>query len=274
MSAKEAVKKEFSVKEFDKYHFYRLAVQSPETDVVFFRDRYRELNQGADPRVFREDFCATFSLCCEWVKLHDTHQAVGVDRAAEPLAYGKKHYLLPLLPSQQRRVTTLLEDVLVTSASADIICAVNFSYFYFKQRQLLKTYFARCLQVLNSNGILILDCFGGSQCYQSNEEETAYEDLNFSYYWDQDNYDPISNYAKFYIHFKRAGEKKRKRVFIYDWRLWSISEVRELLSEVGFKQSTVYWEGTDENGEGNGEFTPEEQGEECESWVCYIVGQK
>ena len=123
---------------FDKYRYYRLAVQSPETDVRFFRDSYRELNRDLNPKVLREDFCATFSLCCEWVKLEHDYRAIGVDLDAEPLAYGKKHYLSQMIASQQARVTTYQEDVLKAPAKADIICAVNFSYFYFKERVTMK----------------------------------------------------------------------------------------------------------------------------------------
>ena len=103
-------------------------------------------------------------------------------------------------------------------------------------------------------------------------EETEHEDNNFSYFWDQENYDPITNHAMFHIHFRRHGEAKRKKVFSYDWRLWSIPELRDLLLEAGFSSVKVYWEGTDTEGEGDGEFTEAKVGEECESWIAYIVG--
>lgn len=96
----------------------------------------------------------------------------------------------------------------------------------------------------------------------------------YSYYWDQDCFDPITNEAQFYIHFKRRGEAKRQEVFSYDWRMWSIPELRDLLVEVGFSATYVYWEGSDKNGEGNGIFTRAERGEECEAWVAYIVAAK
>ena len=43
-----------------------------------------------------------------------------------------------------------------------------------------------------------MDIFGGSECYEANEEETEHDD--FSYFWDQDSYDPVTNEAMFYIH--------------------------------------------------------------------------
>ena len=52
----------------DKYSLYSRAVQQPDVDVRFLRELYREL-KGKTPKVLREDFCGTFSVCCEWVKL-------------------------------------------------------------------------------------------------------------------------------------------------------------------------------------------------------------
>ena len=35
-----------------------------------------------------------------------------------------------------------------------------------------------------------------------------------------------------------------------------LRKLKELLLEAGFSKVTVYWEGEDEDGEGNGEFSP------------------
>jgi len=64
-----------------------------------------------------------------------------------------------------------------------------------------------------------------------------------------------------------------KNAFVYDWRVWTLPELTEMLSEAGFNP-TVYWEGTDKNNEGNGIFTPATQGEADAGWVVYIVAQK
>ena len=72
--------------------------------------------------------------------------------------------------------------------------------------------------------------------FYSNEEETEHPDEGFSYFWDQDSFDPVSNHAKFYIHFKRRGEARQDRVFSYDWRMWSIPEIRDIMEDVGFRE--------------------------------------
>ena len=259
-------------KAFDKYWYYRHSVQSPDIDVRFMRNCYRKLKKK-NAYVFREDFCFTFALSCEWVKLGKTYRSFAIDIDDKPLKYGRENNLIHLNSHQQKRVRVIHSNVLKRNiAKADIISALNFSYFIFKDRKDLKRYFLNCLNSLNTNGVLILDCFGGSECLQANEEKVNYR--SFTYYWDQKSFDPISHRAVFHIHYKRRGEKKRKKVFSYDWRFWTIPEIQDLLQEVGFRKTHIYWEGTDKKGKGNSQFTRRKKGEECESWVAYIMSEK
>ncbi|SMF21053.1 class I SAM-dependent methyltransferase [Pseudobacteriovorax antillogorgiicola] len=261
------------MKDFDKYEYYQKAVQSPDADSEFMARVYRELREGREAKTLVEDFCAAFALCCEWVKLDDDKDAIGIDLDPEPVAYGRDHYLTELSEEQKNRIKILEANVMEKDLpKGDIIAALNFSYFGFKERPLLLDYFKSCYHRLHDDGLLILDCFGGPACMEPNEHETEYDD--FSYFWDQDTYHPLSNHAQFYIHFKRKGEKKRKKVFSYDWRLWSIAELKDLLQEAGFSKSVIYWEGTDEDGDGDGNYTLTEDGEQCESYVAYVIGIK
>jgi hypothetical protein len=77
-----------------------------------------------------------------------------------------------------------------------------------------------------------------------------------------------------HIHFKFPDGSKIKKAFTYEWRIWSLPEIRELLLEAGFKSARIYWEGEDEDGEGNGEFTETETGDADLAWVSYIVAEK
>lgn len=259
-------------KKFDKYWYYRHSVQSPDLDVRFMQNCYRSLRKKS-AYSFREDFCSTFALSCEWVKLGKLYRSIAVDIDSKPLKYGKENNLAHLNSQQQNRLSIIHDNVLdCRTAKVDIISALNFSYFILKQREDLKKYFLNCLKSLNKNGLLVLDCFGGSQCFQANEEQVNHG--TFTYYWDQESFDPISHRAVFHIHYKRRGEKKRKKVFSYDWRFWTIPEIKDLLQEVGFRKVHIYWEGTDEDGEGNSRFTRRKKGEECESWVAYIMSEK
>ena len=262
--------------EFNKYEYYLKSVQSPESDVAFIQEVYK-VRAGKLPRILREDFCGTFALCKEWVANNAKNNAIAIDLDSEPLDYGREN-ILPQLPvGARKRLKIVQGDVMTAKVElADVICALNFSYFGFKERATLVKYFKRSRQNLAEDGILVVDCFGGARCYQTSEEETDHEDEGFSYFWDQDTFNPITHDAQFYIHFKRKHEAKREKVFSYDWRLWSIPELRDMLADAGFSKTSVYWEGTDEeDGEsGNGIFTRSEVGDECEAWIAYIVAEK
>ena len=261
---------------FDKYKTYRTAVQSPEVDVVFLRRLYREL-KGRPAQSLREDFCGTFAISCEWAKLSKDHLSYGIDIDPEPLGYGLEHNLAELVPSVQKRVRVFQKSVLDRDLpSADIVCAMNFSYFCFKARHLLKQYFQNAATTLKPGGVFVVDAFGGPACQKANVEESPRK--GFRYVWEQVSYEPLTNEAVFHIHFKMRNGKGRyhtyREVFTYDWRMWSIPELREVMEEAGFKKTHVYWEGTARSGLGDGVFTRVEKGEECEAWVAYIVGEK
>jgi len=261
---------------FDRYDYYRRSVQSAEVDVLFMRDTYREF-KGKDPTVLREDFCGTFAISCEWVKLSPRFRAYGIDVDSEPILYGLTHYVDKLPKPARDRVKVQQADVLNPGLpKADIVAAMNFSHYVFKDRSVMKSYFHNCHSTLNQGGILLVDCFGGPLCQKSNVEETDHK--SHVYIWEQESFDPLSNEAIYHIHFKvkdASGRWKRhNRAFTYDWRMWSIPELREMMRETGFRKTHVFWEGTTRDGEGDGVFTRVERGEECEAWVAYVVGEK
>lgn len=257
---------------FDKYALYLNAVQSPEDDVEFYLKRYKEIRKGQKPKVLREDFCGAGAISCEWVKLDKAHKSSGLDLDSEPMDYGRRNYVAKLSSDQQSRIALIKKDVLSGSLpSADLAVAVNFSYFLFKKRETLKKYFKNVIESLNHKGLFILDIFGGTQCTDAIVDRTSRK--NFTYYWDQKSFDPVTNEAYFEIHF-RYKNKKYENVFNYDWRMWSIPEVEEILYEVGFQDVKIYWEGDDKKGGGNGVFTEVKKGESCLGWIAYLVGVK
>lgn len=256
---------------FDKYDLYLRAVQSPEGDVAFFDKVYRELRRGRSPKIMREDFCGTGALCCEWVKSGPEKVAYGLDLDTEPLEYGRANYISKLREPQRERVQLLRGNVLSKGQpKADVSVALNFSYFLFKTRPLLRSYFKNVRAGLRPGGIAIFDAFGGSQCQDKIEDVIRHK--GFTYYWEQLGFNSITNEASFNINFKVNGRKYRK-VFTYDWRMWGIPELRDLLLDVGFKKTHVYWEGTARDGSGSGRFHRTEKGEPCLSWICYIIAE-
>lgn len=257
------------MKKFDKYFYYKESVQSPEEDVLFLDRTYKQF-YGKKPLSFREDFCGTFSMGMAWIALSLKNQAFVVDHSPMPLNYGRTHYLNQLKLEERKRLHVFNEDVLSPRLpGADIISVSNFSYFVFREREVMLQYFKNVRRTLKPKGLFIVDAFGGSEIYKNSEEKVEHK--NFTYYWEQTRFNPIDNTARFSIHFKRKREKKRKNVFIYDWRLWSLPEIRDILKEAGFSKTFVYWEGFDRKGEGTGIFRKRKQGDICETWVVYVV---
>ena len=54
----------------------------------------------------------------------------------------------------------------------------------------------------------------------------------------------------------------------------TLPEIRDVLIDAGFSKVVVYWEGTDEDGEGDGVWAIDDRGEACNGWVAYIAAVK
>jgi SAM-dependent methyltransferase len=257
----------------DKYDLYVRSVQSPDVEVAFF-DRAFRRQYGRRPTILREDFCGTAAVCYEWVKSMKERRAVGVDLDPEPLAWGEKRFAGKLTPDQKSRVRIVKGDVRTTSSKAEIIAAQNFSYFCFDTRDSLRSYFRHVRRCLGKEGMLVLDVLGGSEVLEDNrEEETSFG--KFKYVWDHIDFDPITARCRFAIHFRFKDGSELREAFRYDWRLWTLPELRELLAEAGFSSSEVFWEGTDrKTGEGNGVYRKRERGDADPAWVVYLVAWK
>lgn len=252
----------------DKHELYEKAVQEPEADVRFF-DRVYKRTRGELPSLLKEDFCGTAALAAAWVAHRASNRAIGVDLDRPTLDWGRERNLAPL-GDAAKHVTLLEDNVLnVTSPKVDLIAAMNFSYFIFKTRDGLKEYLTAARDSLAKGGMLFMDIFGGSE---SQELDTEVKELEgYDYHWEQVSYDSITNETLYHIHFEFPDGTWMKKAFVYDWRMWTIREVTDILEEIGFDHVTVYWEGTDADGEGNGVFRPAKHREPEPGWIAYIV---
>ncbi|MEM7432302.1 MAG: class I SAM-dependent methyltransferase [Pseudomonadota bacterium] len=274
MSAKSANKgkKPTMAEMADIHELYEESVQNVENEVNFLSTTFRE-RAGRPAYTFREDFCGTASLACEWVKQGADYSAIGVDIDADVLEWGRVNRVGRLNLEDQPRVSLIESDVqTVETPKVDLLAAFNFSYWIFEERQQMVNYMRRCREALVDDGILFMDMFGGPESFEETKEKTKHK--GFTYIWHQAEFHPVTNHMQCYIHFKFKDGSKLKRAFSYAWRLWTAPELRDLLLEAGFKNVTVYWEGEDEDGEGNGVFTPEDKGEADLAWIAYIVAEK
>ena len=160
----------------------------------------------------------------------------------------------------------------VTRPQAEVAVAFNFSYCVFQERTELLRYFRTVCRGLQDGGLFALDIHGGPEAFEEVEEETKHK--GFTYVWDQEPLDPISHRGVRYIHFRFPDGTQMRRAFTYDWRIWTLPELREVLTEAGFSQVDVYWEGFDKDGEGNGVFRKVQRAENDDSWIAYVAGWK
>jgi SAM-dependent methyltransferase len=274
MGAKSASKKLTMAEQADIHELYELSVQSVENEVEFLQTTFRELT-GRTGYLFREDFCGTASASCQWVRQGSEFQAIGVDIDPSVLEWGREHRVGRLAPEDQARVSLIESDVMrVETPKVDLLAAFNFSYWIFDTRDTLRAYFRRVYDALKDDGVFFCDMFGGPEAQEETREKTKHKEHGFTYIWHQAEFHPVTHYMRTHIHFRFKDGSKIKKAFTYEWRLWTSPELLELLLEAGFRKATVYWEGEDEDGEGNGEFTPEECGEADLAWIAYIVAEK
>jgi len=256
----------------DKYVLYTDAVQSPEAEVTFFEHLYNKLN-GRPPVRVREDFCGTAAICCQWAHVGENNIATGIDLDPEPLEWSKNHYIALLPRETARRVRLRQADVLrVRSRKQDVVLALNFSYCVFKERATMLKYFRRVRGALADGGVFILDIYGGPEGQRLVEEHTTFK--GYTYIWDQARYNPITAEALNHIHFHFRDGSRMRKAFTYDWRLWTIPELMDLLEEAGFQQARCYWENTNKDGEGTGVYRYRRVADADEAWIAYVVGIK
>ena len=257
----------------DKHELYEKSVQNPEGEAEFVDQVWKERRRRL-ARHIREDFCGTAVASVEWVKLRKTNTAIAVDIDPEVLNWGRERLSQRLDDDQQTRLTLREADVLkVRTDPVDTVMAMNFSYYLFKTREALGHYFSRVHRALIDDGIFLLDAYGGSDSFLEMQEKRRVE--GFTYIWDQALYNPVTGEAVNHIHYRFPDGSEIKKAFTYDWRLWTLPEIQELLYEAGFSKVTVYWEGTnEETGEGNDEFKPTRRGEACQGWIAYVAAEK
>jgi hypothetical protein len=158
----------------------------------------------------------------------------------------------------------------VKHEAVDVTVGFNFSYFIFQERADLLAYFRRALESLRPHGLFVVDLYGGADSQRTLTESRDHDE--FDYVWDQDVFDPIHNRAVNYIHFEFPDGSRIERAFRYDWRLWSIPELRDALHEVGFSRTEPYWERTDrKSNEGTGVYYRAKRAPDDPAWVAYIA---
>ena len=256
----------------DRHELYEQAVQDPPSEVEFVSKTFRKL-RGRKPLRIREDFCGTAAFSQQWVRSGKQHEAWGIDLDEETLRWTREKRVCNLSAHQRDRLHLRKADVLNHCAPpVEVAVAFNFSYWTFKTRAELLKYFRHCYKRLAEDGIFFLDVLGGLEIAQADETVTRLK--GFTYVWEHASFNPITHDFLCHIHFKFSDGSTISPAFTYDWRLWSLPELRELLKEAGFSKTRVYWEDEDEDGEETGQFSEVASVENQATWWAYLVAQK
>jgi hypothetical protein len=268
----------------DIHWLYEASVQNVDTDLDFGRRVYIH-HRRRKPVTVREDFCGTAKLAARWVQRRKRNEAWGIDFHQPTLDWGIRHNVSDLSEEQKSRLHLICGDVLQkTTPAVDLTFALNFSFCTFKTRDVLCSYFRQVRKALNDEGLFVMDIYGGTESAMVKCDDVreipgfstpeGMEIPDFEYIWDQARYNPITHHTTCHIHFKVPGVGRINKAFTYDWRLWTLPEIQELLIEAGFSKAEVYLHDFDDDGESDEIFRLRKRYENVQGWVAYVVGVK
>ena len=264
----------------DKHILYEQSVQSVDSNLEFMTQTFREYT-GRELQSLTEDFCGTACLSCAWVESGDERVALGIDLDPEPLAWCRENHIPSL--SAPERLTLVEGNVLdAREQKVDLIAAFNFSYFIFYDRDSLRRYFEVARTGLKEDGMLMLDVFGGTTTFDVALEEQYVEPFKrydgvkyggYFYQWEQAEFNVITNRIKCHIHFGFEDDSSMKEAFTYEWRMWTVPEITEVLREAGFETTDVFIHGWDEDGDADDDFQKREVYDNEAGWIGFIVAK-
>lgn len=216
----------------DRFDLYELCVQSPPHLVPLLSAIH-----GGGPKVLGEDFCGTAALSVHWVETVEGGRAVAVDIDPEPL---NRH-------GYEDRIMRLAVDVREAHEKVDLLFAGNFSIGYMHARAELLDYLRNARERLDEGGVFLCDTYGGEGTYLPGLVHRMHmlpDGRRVRYTWEQRDADALTGRVVDVLHFRieRGGviEDEMFDAFIYDWRLWSVPELRDAMLEVGFNSVDVY----------------------------------
>lgn len=237
------------------------------------------------PSVLREDFAGTADIAASWIAAapHRAAWAIELDRATHDWS---TVHTAPRLPDALRGRLSLVHgdsaDVGLLESSedparaavplADVVCALNFSYSVFHTPAALRAYFEAALLGLEPGGVLLLDVLGGPDRERVGLETSTTKGA-LSYTWTQEAYAPNTRRVRCALSFAHADGRRADRAFVYDWRLWRVHELQDLLAAAGFSKIHIWWEQRDQTGQPTGSYRRVAHPLQEPAYVCYLAAQ-
>lgn len=252
----------------NKYDLYTLCVQDPPRYV-----RFLAAIHGGKARVLRDDFAGPGAIALAWARSDTKRRAVAVDADSVPLKKAK-----------QPRVKIEVTDVRRAHSAADIVTSLNFGVCELHTRPELMAYLKNARKTLKTGGVIVCDLYGGVTAVKKgswNKEFRTQSGQRVVYTWEQVEVEPTTGMVRNQIHFALLNARGKvcethRQAFEYDWRLWSIPELREAMFDAGFREVDVYDRiGSAMDGDGNLMVDPVDYDQPLDkSWVVYVAGRK
>jgi SAM-dependent methyltransferase len=187
-----------------------------------------------------------------------------VDHSAAVLRWAQRRNCKPLGGAADR-ITLVHSDVMEHGGRADVVVSLNFSHFIYKGRSELMAYLRHARRCVKAGGMFVCDLYGGPAAMVPCHDRRDYG--AFVYEWEQVSYEPRTAEVVNHIHFAFEDGSRLERAFTYDWRLWTMAEMLEALTEAGFADLEVWYEG-DEG------FERDMDTAGYEAWVAYLVAHR
>jgi SAM-dependent methyltransferase len=150
-------------------------------------------------------------------------------------------------------VKRVVADLRRAAARADLLVALNFSLCEFHERRDLVAYLRHARRRLARGGVFVADLYGGEGAFEVGRQRERHKGPRGErvlYEFEQRKADALTGRVVDALHFevagngaasrRRGGVTKLRDAFVYDWRLWSIPELRDALRDAGFAKSEVY----------------------------------
>ncbi|MBM4108390.1 MAG: hypothetical protein FJ255_06185 [Phycisphaerae bacterium] len=199
--------------------------------------RFIDAVHARRPLVLREDFSGTAALARHWAARSPAHRAFAVDSDPRVLRG----------VASSPRTTPRPLDARAARDRADVIAATNFPLGYFHRRPDLVGYLRRVRACLKPRGLFLCDTYGGRDAFTPLKLTARLRGPSgerIEHTWEQRAADPLTGRVIDALHFRVSAPGRRAVVlrdaFVYDWRLWSITELRDALADAGFAGVEVY----------------------------------
>lgn len=239
----------------DPLECYELCVQSPRHVAAFLRGLHGNL-----PATLYEDFCGTAAVSRRWVqdarRLGVPGDAVATDLDTSTVARARDQAREDGIADA---VMVRLGDALASpreAEAADLTFVGNFSIGYIHDRRTLIQYLSRCKARLDlaqggfgsgGHGAFVCDLYGGAGAFRLGGLERRHPGRGreiIRYTWVHEMADPMTAMVRNSISFRVEvdGEVVQEwpRAFVYEWRLWSLAELRDAMLEAGFSRVEVF----------------------------------